>query len=81
MPLPLTVELICSFSTVKTKPLSPFVWVLLKTLNTFPEGNRPEFGQLAEKLAFEDAHYLNEAWSEATDFKLCERGEEQKDEQ
>jgi len=77
MPLPSTVELVCSFTTVKTAPLSPFVWALLKTLKTFPEGSRPEFNKLAGKLAFEDEHYLNEAWTEATKFKLCERGEGQ----
>jgi hypothetical protein len=80
MPLPPTVELVCSFTTVKTAPLSPFVWALLKTLKTFPEGSRPEFNELAEKLAFKDTQYLNDAWTEVTKFKLCERGEGQKDE-
>jgi hypothetical protein len=80
MPLPPTVELVCSFSTVETKPLSPFVWVLLKALETFPPGSRPEFDQLAEKLAFKDTHYLNDAWRDVIMFKLCECGEGQKTE-
>ena len=78
MPLPPTVELICSFSTVATSPLSPFEWLVLKTLNTFPEGNRPEFAELADKMAFKDPHYLNEAWHNVEKSKLCKRGEGQK---
>lgn len=80
MPLPSTVELVCSFSTIKTEPLSPFVWLLLKALNTFPAGERPEFDQLAEKLAFRDSNYLSEAWSDTTKYRLCERGDGQPEE-
>lgn len=74
MPLPPTVELVCSFSTIKTEPLSPFVWLLMKTLSEFSPGCRPEFQALAEKMAFNDAQYLNLAWEEAKQFKLCVSG-------
>ena len=80
MPLPPTVELVCSFSTVETVPLSPFVWLLLKTLKAFPEGSRPKFEELAEKMAFKDTHYLSEAWSDATKYRLCGRGDGQPEE-
>lgn len=77
MPLPSTVELVCSFSTVKTEPLSPFVWLLLKTIRTFPEGSRPDFEQLAEKMAFKDHEYLHQAWADVTSFNLCRQSAEQ----
>jgi len=72
MPLPPTAELICSFTTIKTEPLSPFVWLLLKTLNNFGDGDRPDFEILADKLAFKDARYLQQAWNEMIGLKLCE---------
>lgn len=74
MPLPPTAEIICSFSTIKTEPLSPFVWLLLKTLNSFEDGERPNFQTLSEKLAFKDPRYLELAWDEMIRLKLCERG-------
>lgn len=76
MPIPPTAELVCSFSTVKTKPMSPFSWLLLKTLQTFECGQRPSFEVLAQKLSFQDTEYLRQAWGELEQFRLCEQGED-----
>lgn len=77
MPLPPTAEIICSFSTLKTEPLSPFVWLLLNVLSRFREEERPDFQSLSRKLAFEDPRYLELAWGELSQFKLCESGNSQ----
>jgi hypothetical protein len=69
-PLPFAAEVLCSFKTVSTAPLSPFVWVLLKTLKTFPRGGRPDWEELATKLAVGEPSFFSAAWVELCDLNL-----------
>ncbi|WP_162027793.1 MULTISPECIES: hypothetical protein [unclassified Lentimonas] len=47
----------------------------MKTLKSFESPNRPDFKELAAKMAFKDTAFLTQAWSELEQFKLCESGE------
>lgn len=70
-PLPFAAEVLCSFKTVNTAPLSPFVWVLLKTIKTFPPGERPEWDELAAKLAVGESSFFSAAWGELRSLNLA----------
>lgn len=63
-PMPFAAEVVCSFKTVRTAPLSPFVWALLKTLKVFEAGKRPGWEDLATKLAIGEASFFSEGWAE-----------------
>jgi hypothetical protein len=65
-------KIVCSFSTVPTAPLSPFVWGILKTLQTFGQGERPSFENLSDKLAVDNASFFSQGWSEAVDSSLVD---------
>lgn len=65
MALSLVVKVFCSFTTVPCAPLSPFVWGVLKVLDTFPVRERPQFEEVAEKLSVQDASFISQGWQEA----------------
>ncbi len=71
-PMPFAAEVICSFKTVRTAPLSPFVWALLKTLKVFKTGERPSWEELATKLAIGEASFFSEGWAEVRDSDLTD---------
>lgn len=71
-PMPFAAEVVCSFKTVHTAPLSPFVWALLKTLKVFRAGERPSWEELANKLAIGEASFLNDGWAEARNNNLAD---------
>ena len=70
-PVPAAAEIVCSFKTVSTAPLSPFVWALLKALKTFDTGTRPSWDELAANLAVGDPSFFSAAWSELCDLHLA----------
>jgi hypothetical protein len=48
------------------------VWVLLKTLKTFPRGGRPDWEELATKLAVGEPSFFSAAWSELYEQQLAD---------
>ncbi len=71
-PMPFAAEVVCSFKTVHTAPLSPFVWALLKTLKVFRAGERPSWEELAIKLAVGEASFFSEGWAETRNNNLAD---------
>jgi hypothetical protein len=71
-PIPAAAEIVCSFKTVTTVPLSPFVWALLKALRTFASGARPSWDDFAAKLAVGEPSFFRAAWSELCDLQLAD---------
>ncbi len=65
MALSSVIEVYCSFTTVPCTPLSPFVWGVLKVLDTFPVRERPQFEEVAKKLSVQDSSFISQGWQEA----------------
>jgi hypothetical protein len=74
-PMPPVAEVVCSFKTVHTAPLSPFVWALLKTLKVFKSGERPDWERLATKLAIGEASFLCDGWKELLSNNLADHSD------
>ena len=74
-PMPPVAEVVCSFKTVLTAPLSPFVWALLKTLKVFKAGERPDWERLATKLAIGEASFLRDGWKELLTNNLADHSD------
>jgi hypothetical protein len=70
MDLAPVVQVHCTFRTIRYAPLSPFVWAVLKFVDTFYPRSRPELEVLAGKLSLPDESFLKQAWLEAESSQL-----------
>ena len=70
MAAPPAVEITCSFTVVDCVPLNPFSWALLRTLESFAAGERPDFDELSTRLCVGDSSFFHQAWEELVDLRL-----------
>lgn len=64
------VPVVCTLSAARR--LTPFHWVLLEALETFPAGSRPSIERLAERLRVGERAFLDEAWRELAGFRAVD---------
>lgn len=57
------------FSVATCSRATPFHWALLRTLESFQPGCRPDFTAIAERLHFHEPAFLSQSWTE-----LCSDG-------
>jgi len=58
------IEVPAYFQVVRVRQLSPFQWALLRALEVFTPGVRPELDELTQRLCIGEPVFLNEAWRE-----------------
>lgn len=58
------IEVPVHFQVVRVRQLSPFQWALLRAMQVFVPGLRPELGELTKRLCLGEPIFLNEAWRE-----------------
>lgn len=58
------IELPVLCSLVSVRRANPFHWALLRALQVFPAGQRPELEELAIRLRIGEVAFLSEAWRE-----------------
>lgn len=58
------IEVPVRYQTVRLRRLNPFHWVLLRTLQVFGPGARPDLDELTKRLCIGEQVFLNEAWRE-----------------
>lgn len=56
------IEVPVHYRAVPVRPLSPFHWALLRALQTFAPGRRPDLDELTRRLEIGVPAFLNEAW-------------------
>ncbi|MBK9990488.1 MAG: hypothetical protein IPP19_07100 [Verrucomicrobia bacterium] len=58
------IEVPVRYQTVRLRRLNPFHWALLRTLQVFGPGARPDLDELTKRLCIGEPVFLNEAWRE-----------------
>jgi len=56
------IEVPVHYQAVPLRPLSPFHWALLRALQAFAPGRRPDLDELTRRLEIGAPVFLNEAW-------------------
>jgi len=63
MPRVPCIEVSVSFSVAECARLTPVAWAMLRALQTFPTGSRPDFTTLSQKLHIFEVSFLDSAWA------------------